>query len=139
MPCLDISLPRTTREIKARLIEKVTSIATEIAGFEPEIFRVRFFEYEVGEAGVNGKLWDGQNNAQLHFVLFSPRLKKSVKKRLIEAWSAAFVEITGRADWNPVIHIGEHPYDNVGAGGKVLPERHPEVRGRKFYYELPED
>jgi phenylpyruvate tautomerase PptA (4-oxalocrotonate tautomerase family) len=139
MPYLEVTLPKTDQPTKARLMERLTAIAQQVAGFEPEIFRVRFCEYDVGEAGVNGRLWDGSSNPCLHFALYSPRLKKSVKKILIEKWSAALVEISRHADWNPVIHICEHPYDNVGAGGKVLPERHPEVRDRKFYYELPED
>jgi phenylpyruvate tautomerase PptA (4-oxalocrotonate tautomerase family) len=139
MPCLDISLPRTTLAHKERLMERLTQIAFDLCGFEPEIFRIRFWEYDIGEAGVGGKLWDGKDYAHLHFILYSPRLKKSVKKTLMEQWSAAFTEIMGRLDWNPVIHICEHPYDNVGARGTALWECHPEVRDRKFYYDLPED
>jgi phenylpyruvate tautomerase PptA (4-oxalocrotonate tautomerase family) len=139
MPCLDISLPRTTLEIKSALIERLTATAQQVAGFEPSILRIRFYEYNVGEAGVGGKLWDGTDHAYLHFLLFCPRLKRSVKKALIESMSRDFTDVTGRPDWLPVFHICEHPYDNIGAGGKILPERHPEVAGRKFYYDLPED
>jgi phenylpyruvate tautomerase PptA (4-oxalocrotonate tautomerase family) len=138
MPCLEVTLPRTTREVKALLMSRLTDIA-EALGMERSILRIRFCEYDVGDAGMNGKLWDGERNPFLHFLLYCPRLKRSTKKALIERMSQAFAEITGHADWLPVFHICEHPYDNIGAGGKVLPERHPEVAGRKFYYDLPED
>jgi phenylpyruvate tautomerase PptA (4-oxalocrotonate tautomerase family) len=139
MPCLEVSLPRTTQEIRIELMAALTDVAESVAGFDRSILRIRFCEYDIGEAGVNGKLWDGEHNPYLHFLLYCPRLKRSIKKALIEAMSKTFTEVTGKPDWLPVFHICEHPYDNIGAGGKILPERHPEVAGRKFYYDLPED
>ena len=139
MPCLEISLPKSDIEIKERLIALLTDIGVDVAGFGRDVFRIRFHEYGVGEGGMAGKLWDGLNNPYLHFLLYCPRLKRSVKKRLIEQMSAAFVQVMGKPDWFPVFHICEHPYDNIGASGKPLVEKYPELAGRQFYFELPKD
>jgi phenylpyruvate tautomerase PptA (4-oxalocrotonate tautomerase family) len=139
MPCLEISLPKTDIETKERLIAKLTDIGVEAAGFGRDVFRIRFCEYDVGEAGMAGKLWDGKNNPYLHFLLYCPRLKRSVKQRLIVEMSETFVNVLGRPDWIPVFHICEHPYDNIGASGKPLTEKYPELADRKFYFDLPKD
>ena len=139
MPCLEVSLPRTDLKTKERLTAGLTDIGVEVAGFDRNVFRIRFHEYGVGEAGMAGKLWDGKENPYLHFLLYCPRLKRSVKQRLMEGMSAAFVAVLGKPDWFPVIHICEHPYDNIGASGKPLVEKYPEVAGRKFYFDLPND
>jgi phenylpyruvate tautomerase PptA (4-oxalocrotonate tautomerase family) len=139
MPCLDISLPKTDFKTKATLMARLTALTEQAAGFKPEIFRISFREYEVGTAGTNGQLWDGEHGVPyVHFVLYSPRLKRSVKRRLIEECSRMFAEIVGHSDWLPVIHIKEHSYDNVGAQGEMLSDR-AELADRKFYYELPKD
>jgi phenylpyruvate tautomerase PptA (4-oxalocrotonate tautomerase family) len=139
MPCLEISLPRTELAVKQRLIAALTDIGVDVAGFGCDVFRIRFHEYGIGEAGMAGKLWDGENNPFLHFLLYCPRLRRSVKKRLIVEMSKAFVDVLGKPGWFPVCHICEHPYDNIGASGMPLAEKYPEVRGRQFYYELPDD
>jgi phenylpyruvate tautomerase PptA (4-oxalocrotonate tautomerase family) len=139
MPCLDITLPKTDFKTKATMMARLTSLGEQIAGFEPEIFRMSFREYEVGTAGIAGQLWDGEHgHPYLHLVLYCPRMKRSVKRKLIVEYSRAFAEIVGHADWQPVIHICEHPYDNVGGHGEMLSDR-PELSERKFYYELPKD
>ncbi|HEY3294781.1 MAG TPA: hypothetical protein VGL38_05050 [bacterium] len=117
----------------------LTDIGVEVAGFGRDVFRIRFCEYGIGDAGMAGKLWDGENHPYLHFLLYCPRLKRSVKARLINTMSAAFVEILGKPDWFPVFHICEHPYDNIGASGKPLTEKYPELADRHFYFELPKD
>jgi phenylpyruvate tautomerase PptA (4-oxalocrotonate tautomerase family) len=117
----------------------LTDIGVDAAGFDRNVFRIRFCEYAVGEAGLAGKLWDGENNPYLHFQLYCPRLKRSVKKRLIEEMSKAFVDVLKKPDWFPVFHICEHPYDNIGASGKPLIEKYPELADRKFYFDLPKD
>jgi phenylpyruvate tautomerase PptA (4-oxalocrotonate tautomerase family) len=139
MPCLEISLPQTELEIKRNLMATLTDIGVEVAGFGRDVFRIRFCEYGIGDAGMAGKLWDGENHPYLHFLLYCPRLKRSVKARLINTMSAAFVEILGKPDWFPVFHICEHPYDNIGASGKPLTEKYPELADRHFYFELPKD
>ena len=139
MPCLEISLPRTDLAVKHSLTATLTDIGVDVAGFNREVFRIRFHEYGVGDAGMAGKLWDGENNPYLHFLLYCPRLRRSVKQRLIEEMSKAFVDVLGKPDWFPVFHICEHPYDNIGASGMPLAEKYPEVRDRQFYFDLPKD
>lgn len=41
--------------------------------------------------------------------------------------------------WQPVIHLCEHPYDNVGVEGKLLSELYPELAQRPYYYDLSRD
>jgi len=138
MPCLEVTLPRTSPEIKHALISNLTDAAVD-AGLEREILRVTIREYDLGDAGTAGAPWDGEGLPVLHLVLYCPRQPRSRKKSLIENLSRAFIEIVGKPDWWPVIHILEYPYDNLGIHGKVSWEAHPELKGRKFYYDLPED
>jgi phenylpyruvate tautomerase PptA (4-oxalocrotonate tautomerase family) len=139
MPCLEVSLPRTELAVREKLMTALTDIGVDVAGFGRDVFRIRFCEYDVGEAGMAGKLWDGNHNPYLHFLLYCPRLKQSVKQRLITEMSRAFVEIVEQPEWFPVFHICEHPYDNIGASGKPLVEKYPELAGRQFYFDLPKD
>jgi hypothetical protein len=48
----------------------------------------------------------------------------------------ALVEVMGKPDWKPVIHLCEHPYDNVGVDGQLLSDSYEELAGRKYYYDL---
>ena len=138
MPCLEVTLPRTSPEVKRAIITNLTDAAVD-AGLEREIFRVAIREYDPGDAGLAGIPWDGEGMPVLHLVLYCPRQPRSRKKALIENLSRAFTKTIGREDWWPVIHILEYPYDNLGIHGKVSGEAYPELKGRKFYYDLPED
>lgn len=138
MPCLDVVLPRTTPEIKRTLIVKLTDAAAA-AGLERDIFRVFIREYGAGEAGLAGVPWDGTGLPALHLVLYCPRLPRARKQLLHEHLSRAFTEAVGNPEWWPVIHIIEHPYDNLGLHGRISWEAIPELKSRCFYYELPED
>jgi len=139
MPCLEISLPKTSLQMRAEMCARLTDFVIETAGFERTIFRIRFMEYEAGEAGAAGTLWDGENGVPyLHMVLYCPRLKRKVKRILIEGFMRLFAEISGKPDWIPVVHICEHPYDNIGGSGTWLAAR-PELQGRQYYFELPDD
>ncbi|MBU0509462.1 tautomerase family protein, partial [bacterium] len=109
MPCLEVTLPRTTREIKRALISNLTD-AVVAAGLERDIFRVSIREYDPGDAGTAGVPWDGDGLPVLHLVLYCPRQPRPRKKSLIENLSRAFTETVGRDDWWPVIHILEYPY-----------------------------
>lgn len=139
MPFLDITLPRTSAEIKKQLITKLTD-AAESAGFERQIFRVCIREYEIGDAGRAGVPWTGGEEAPpLHLVLYTPHLPVRMKKDAIEKFSAAFQAVMARPDWLPIVHILEYAYDNLGIHGHISWEFHPELRERKFYNNLSED
>ena len=139
MPCLEITLPKSTLQLRAQLCARMTDLVENAAGFEREIFRVHFNEYEPGEAGTAGKLWDGVEGVPyIHFMLYCPRIKRAVKQKLVEGFMREFAAIVGRPDWVPVVHIAEHPYDNIGGSGTWLAGR-PELQGRQFYFELPKD
>ncbi|MFH2203475.1 MAG: tautomerase family protein [Elusimicrobiota bacterium] len=140
MPCLEITLPKTDRETKAKLADCLTEAFASSTLFGKEIFGVRFFEYGPGEAAVGGRLVDGdEKSPYLHALLYCPRITRSTKQKLAEALTEAFVRGTGREDWRPVIHICEHPYDNVAVEGRVLSEAFEECAKKSFYYELPKD
>ena len=139
MPCLEISLPKSDLSVKRDLCARLTDLVEEVAGFERGIFRVRFCEYEAGDAGTGGILWDGENGVPyLHAVLYCPRLKRSTKQKLVEGVMRIFPEALHHSDWLPVVHICEHPYDNIGGSGTWLPTR-PGLAERPFYFELPKD
>ena len=124
MPCLEVTLPRTDLATKRELSSRLTDLVEEVAGFEREIFRIRFSEYEPGEAATAGKLWDGENGVPyLHLVLYCPRLKRTTKQKLVESFMRVFPEIMKRPAWFPVVHICEHPYDNIGGSGTWQPTR----------------
>ena len=139
MPFLDVTLPRTSSEIKRTLIARLTD-AAESAGFEREIFRVCIREYEIGNAGRAGVPWDGQSEIPpLHLVLYTPRLPLRMKKAAIEKLSKAFIDALARPEWYPIVHILEYSYDNLGIHGQIAWEAHPELKDRKFYNDLPDD
>ena len=139
MPFLDVTLPRTGSETKRALISRLTD-AAESAGFEREIFRVCVREYEIGNAGRAGEPWNGSDEIPpLHLVLYTPRLPLRMKKAAIEKLSEAFVDVLARPEWSPIVHILEYSYDNLGIGGQIAWEAHPELKDRKFYGGLPED
>jgi len=137
MPCLEISIPAVDDKTRSRLARSLTDAFTATTGFGADIFGVRFHEYEPGKAASAGVLWDGgDGRPYLHFLLYCPRLRREVKSQVVEALTAAYTECVGKPDWKPVIHIAEHPYDNVGVGGKILSEAYEECAGQNFYYEM---
>ena len=70
----------------------------------------------------------------LHMVLYSPRLSRAAKAAVARALTDAFAGATGRPSWRPVIHLCEHPYENVAVNGELLIDTYPELGERPFYY-----
>ncbi len=135
MPCLEISMPAASEETRTRLAESLTAAFAKHSGFPADIFGIRFLEYDLGQAASGGKLCtEGDERPYLHMLLYAPRLKRALKQQLAAALSAEFVEGVGKAAWMPVIHICEHPHDNVAVGGKLLSEAYPELAEQPFYY-----
>ncbi|MDH3890083.1 MAG: hypothetical protein OEV49_03285 [candidate division Zixibacteria bacterium] len=133
-------MPKVDRETKVQLADKLTEAFAAASGFPAEIFGVHFREYEPGTASAGGTLWDGgDTRPYLHFLLYSPRLKRSVKQKLAATLSQAFTQCVGHTHWLPVIHLCEHPYDNVGVEGKLLSDSYEECAKSRFYYETPKD
>lgn len=140
MPCLEISMPRVDRSTKEKLAAKLTSVFEKVSGHPAQIFGIVFHEYEPGSAASGGKLCDGgPDRPYLHFLLYGPRLKKSVKREIVKQFTDTFCECVGHADWKPVIHIGEYPYDNVGVNGELLSESYQELSSKRFYYEITDE
>ena len=52
MPCLEITLPKSSHQQRAQLCSRLTDLVEKVAGIEREIFRIHFYEYAPGEAGV---------------------------------------------------------------------------------------
>lgn len=140
MPCIELSLPKVNCETRAALAAELTEAFCSSTGHPAEIFGIRFFEYEPGMASVGGRLCEtAADQAYLHMLVFSPRLKRSIKQKLGNALTEAFQRATGQAGWQVVIHFSEHPYDNVVVGGRLLTDSYEECAKREFYYELPRD
>ncbi|MFH2035756.1 MAG: tautomerase family protein [Candidatus Zixiibacteriota bacterium] len=138
MPCLEISIPKLNDDVKINLAKQLTETFGKISGFPSEIFGIRFYEYNLSDAFSGGEMTDkGQQRPYLHFLLYIPRISRDVKKGLVKEFTRVFTEVTGYPEWKPVIHIAEHPYDNVGVEGQLLSDAYPDLAGRKFYYDLP--
>lgn len=140
MPCMELTMPKADPRVKRLLSEKMTNAFSEATGHSRDIFGIYFREYGSEETSNGGKLWDGKTGIPyLHIALFCPRLRRSVKRIVVSLLVAAFVECIEKPDWKPVIHITEHPYDNVGVDGKLLSDLFEECAKREFYYKLPND
>ncbi len=137
MPCLELSMPKTDADTKAKLSEALTKVFDDSNKFPAEIFGIRYHEYDAGQSSNGGTVWDGRSGRPyLHMLLYIPRIDRPTKQMLVEKFSQAFVEVIGKADWLPVIHICEHPYDNVGVEGKLLSDLYDACAKSKFYYDV---
>ena len=135
MPSLEVSLPEVPDGVRLALAQSLTQAFTESTGHAAEIFGIRFFEYEPGHAAQGGQLIDrAYTNPYLHMVLYTPRLSRAAKGAVARALTDAFVKATGRSSWKPVIHMCEHPYENVAVNGELLVDTYPELADRPFYY-----
>lgn len=139
MPCLAISMPKINTELKKRLAAELTSVFADCTGFSAEIFGIQFHEYNLEDAASGGQLCDDTERPFLHFLLYCPRITRSVKQKLVAELTNIFITVNGKPEWKPVIHICEHPYDNVGVDGKLLSDSYPECAKSKFYFDLPKD
>ncbi|MCP4231831.1 MAG: hypothetical protein GY771_17010 [bacterium] len=133
-------MPRLDGATKEKLTRELTDVFAEVTGFPADIFGILFNEYEYGDAASGGRLCSSDDERPfIHFLLYSPRLKRKIKQRLATVLSEAFEIAVGHSGWSPVIHFCEHPYDNVAIEGELLSEKFAELADRKFYYELPDD
>ncbi len=139
MPCLEIVIPEIDKDIKIKLANKLTEAFASSTNFPPEIFGIRFIEYKPGETASGGEVWDGKTGRPyLHFLLYCPRIDKTAKQNVVKKFTDAYTDCIGNNDWRPVVHICEHPYDNVGVEGELLSDAYDECAKSKFYYDLTE-
>ncbi len=140
MPCLEISMPRVDAETKEKLSDALTKVFDESTKFGAEIFGIRYHEYDIGQSASGGTVWDGRSGRPyLHMLLYIPRIDRATKQMLVEKFSQAFVQVIGKENWVPVIHICEHPYDNVGVEGKLLSDQYDACAKSKFYYDVGDE
>jgi phenylpyruvate tautomerase PptA (4-oxalocrotonate tautomerase family) len=134
-------MPKIDSTTKERLASALTEAFAQSTPFGADIFGIRFFEYEPGTTAVGGRIQAaaGTENPYLHFLLYCPRIKRTTKQKIATSLTQAFTLATGRSTWLPVIHICEHPYDNVVVNGKLLSDAYEECAKRSFYYELPKE
>jgi phenylpyruvate tautomerase PptA (4-oxalocrotonate tautomerase family) len=136
MPCLEITMPAADMSVKQELASALTGAFCSATGHAAEIFGIRFFEYGKGQTAIGGEL-DGEN-PYIHFLLYCPRLSRASKQSLASSLTEVYCKITGNQAWKPVIHICEHPYDNVVVEGRLLSDAYEECANRPFYYDLRE-
>lgn len=140
MPCLEISMPTTSHEVKIKLTAGLTEAFDKSTTFGTAIFGIRFHQYETGEAASGGSVWDGETGRPyLHMLLYCPRVDRATKQNLVKSLTLAFTTAVGKDDWKPVIHICEHAYDNIGVEGSLLSDSFEACAESKFYYELPRE
>jgi len=140
MPSLEISMPKISSESKIKLTAALTKAFDESTKFGADIFGLRFFEYDAGQAASGGHLWGGAaQRPYLHMILYCPRINRPTKQNLVKSLTSAFTTVLGKDDWKPVIHICEHPYENIGVEGKLLSDSYEECARSRFYYDLPNE
>ncbi len=137
MPCLEISMPKVSRLQKSRLAEELTEAFHRATGFDREIFAIRFYEYEHGQTAAGGKL--NPEFPYLHMLLYIPKITRKQKQAVVAELSRSFAHELGEPEWIPVIHIAEHPFDNVGVDGKLLTDMFPVLRDKEFYYSMEDE
>lgn len=138
MPCLEITMPKIESQKKAELARQLTDAFAQATKFGPEIFGIYFNEYDKSEAASGGVICDKTtDHPYLHMLIYCPRIDRETKQKLVESFTSVFTSVVGNKDWMPVIHICEHPYDNVGVNGKLLSDSYEECANTEFYYELP--
>lgn len=137
MPNIDVTMPQVDKAVRIALAKELTSAFSNATGLEAEILGISFREYQPGMAAEGGQIIDDPGEGPVHIQIASPRLARLKKRDAVENLTAAFRQVT---DWKspPVIHITEHPYDNVGVGGKLLSDVFPELSKIPFYYSLKE-
>ena len=140
MPCLDFISPELTDAQKQNITTGLTDAFADITGFEREIFGIHFVTYGERGAAQGGVLWDGEmGNPLVHLLFYSPRFKRDIKQRIVYEFTRIVKSVVGDPEWKPVIHLNEHPYDNVGVDGELLSDRYEELPTRKFYYKLSDE
>jgi phenylpyruvate tautomerase PptA (4-oxalocrotonate tautomerase family) len=137
MPCLEFVSPDLTHDQKQLIATGLTDAFVDITGFEREIFGIHFITYGAGGAAQGGVMWDGSTGRPMvHLLFYSPRFDREIKQALVIKFTNVVKDVIGDPAWKPVIHLNEHPYDNIGVDGEILSDRHEELRERKFYYDL---
>ena len=118
MPCLEISMPRQSDEIKQLLAGKLTEAFKLSSSYPIEALGIRFYEYNIGESVNGGIIWDGHTGKPyIHFVLHIPKQTNDEKTNLISNLTETFTQCLNKPDWQPVIYINEYPDENIGYDG----------------------
>lgn len=142
MPCMEITLPKTELSIKQKLATTLSLRFEESTNISADIFAIKFNEYEEGTSFVGGEMITstiGNSRPYIHCLLYSPRLSKSIKSDLGNLFTETFIEAFNDENWWPVIHICEHPYDNVVVNGQLLSNTYDHCKKATFYYDLEDE
>ncbi len=140
MPCMEITLPRSRTASKKELARELTDAYADSTGMDRERIGIRFLEYGEGETAYAGRLWEGgEGRRYVHVMLYCPRQPREVKQAIVRRINDALVRRMEPGECRPVIHIQEHPYDNVGVDGRLLSDLFEELAKRKFYYRMDDE
>jgi len=125
MPCMDVTVPALSAETKRDLATGLTDAYVDATGIQRERIGIRFLEYEAGQTSYAGVLDEGQGNGRpyVHVVLYCPQQPREVKQRIVRQANACLQAALRLDRCRPVIHIQEHPLDNVGVDGELLSDR----------------
>lgn len=140
MPSLEITLPQIDLEIRKTLARRLTEDFSQALGFPPDLLGIRFAEYRPEEVAVGGVLvLEAQGRNHVHLLLYSPRISREKKRKFGALVHRSFQQIFPDEGISPVIHICEHPYDNIVIEGELLSDKYEECRQSEFYYPLEKD
>ena len=131
MPWMEVTMPASEADVKQKLIASLNQEFIDATGFEDEVLYIRFSEFGAGTAGAAGQISDDKTFA--HVILYTPRMRFDVKRSVVAGLSKAF-EL---AKIEPLIHILEFPYDNIGVDGQLLADADDELASRPYYFVLP--
>ena len=133
MPTIEIELPETTRAVRAALARAVTAAFCDATGHDRATLDVYFHSWGSGDAARAGELLDAEGPRAVHVSVSSPRLARPAKQALARGLTEAIRGVTGWVE-RPVVHLSEHPYDNVVVEGALLSDAFEACRSRPFYY-----
>lgn len=66
-----------------------------------------------------------------HIVVQCPVLTRAQRAAAVAGITEAFSRATGIEPAHVVVHVQEHSYDEIGVGGRLLSDIHPELREKE--------
>lgn len=127
MPNLVVDLPVVGTEAKARLATALAGAFAEASGFSPAQVDVLVREHAPEDAPLR---------PYLCLTIHTPKLRRSTKRRVVGALTAAFGEALGQPGWQPVTYISEHETESIGLEGALLCDH---VAASPWKYALPDE
>lgn len=84
MPCLEISMPAVTVEVRRGLVQRLADVFDEATSFGRGILAIRFHEYQPDLTAIGGNLCEKDaKSPYLHFLLYCPHVDRATRQQLV--------------------------------------------------------